>query len=138
MDYLQPAQVNVSIFPNTLPTMRVHHYSLDTAVRSGSPFGSDAGIYGKPVAEHLLPREPERRPRGSAAFALNPQIGGGDYWGVHGHGNYNAMLAELKHQFSQQFMADAQFTWAKSMDTSSGPYFEQDYPYNPNLRLRTL
>jgi len=30
-------------------------------------------------------------------------------------------------------MADAQFAWSKSMDTSSGPYFEQDYPYNLNL-----
>ena len=43
------------------------------------------------------------------------------------------LLAELKHQFSQQFMADAQFTWAKTMDTSSGPYFEQPYPYDPSL-----
>ncbi len=30
-------------------------------------------------------------------------------------------------------MADAQFTWAKSMDTSSGPYFEQLYPFNVDL-----
>jgi hypothetical protein len=52
---------------------------------------------------------------------------------VNGRANYNAMLAELKHQFSHQFMADAQFTWSKSMDTSSGPYFEQPYPYNLDL-----
>jgi hypothetical protein len=43
------------------------------------------------------------------------------------------MLAELKHQFSHQFMADAQFTWSKSMDTSSAPYTEQIYAYNPDL-----
>src|SRR5208282_2559214 len=66
-------------------------------------------------------------------YTLNPQVGGGDYWGVSGRGNYNAMLAELKHQFSRQFMADAQFSWSKSMDTSSGPYFEQPYPYDLNL-----
>ena len=30
-------------------------------------------------------------------------------------------------------MADAQFTWAKSLDTSSGPFFEQDYPFNTDL-----
>jgi hypothetical protein len=61
------------------------------------------------------------------------QIGGGNNWGVNGWGNYNAMLAELKHQFAQQFTLDAQFAWAKSMDTSSGPYFEQPYPYDLNL-----
>ncbi len=31
-----------------------------------------------------------------------------------------------------QFMAEAQFTWAKSLDTSSGPYFEQPYPFDLN------
>ena len=64
---------------------------------------------------------------------LNPQINGGDNWGVNGRGNYNAMLAELKHQFSHQFMADAQYTWSKSMDTSSAPYSEQPYPYDLSL-----
>src|ERR1035437_10320827 len=43
------------------------------------------------------------------------------------------MLAELKHQFSRQFMADAQFAWSKSMDTSSAPYSEQISPYDLNL-----
>jgi hypothetical protein len=43
------------------------------------------------------------------------------------------MLAELKHDFGRQFMADAQFTWAKSLDTSSAPYSEQIYPYNTHL-----
>jgi hypothetical protein len=65
--------------------------------------------------------------------AFNPRIGGGDYWGVSGYGNYNAMLAELSHRFSRQFMADAQYAWTKCMDTSSGPYFEQPYPYNLSL-----
>jgi hypothetical protein len=43
------------------------------------------------------------------------------------------MLAELKHQFSHQFLADAQFTWSKCRDASSGPYYEQPYRYNTNL-----
>ena len=30
-------------------------------------------------------------------------------------------------------MADAQFTWARSLDTSSAPYSEQDYPFDPGL-----
>jgi hypothetical protein len=64
---------------------------------------------------------------------LTPQITGGDYWGVNGRGNYNALLAEVKHQFSHQFMADAQYTWSRSMDTSSAPYSEQPYPYDPTL-----
>jgi hypothetical protein len=43
------------------------------------------------------------------------------------------LLADVKHQFSHGFMSDAQFSWSKSLDDSSAPYSEQDYPYNPSL-----
>jgi hypothetical protein len=66
-------------------------------------------------------------------FPLNPQVNSVNYFGNGGMGNYNAMLVGLKHQFAHQFMLDAQFTWARSMDTSSAPYSEQFYPYNPKL-----
>jgi len=66
-------------------------------------------------------------------YAQNPQINGGDFYNVNGRANYNALLAEVKHQFSHQFMVDAQYAWAKSMDTSSAPYSEQYYPYNQGL-----
>jgi hypothetical protein len=39
----------------------------------------------------------------------------------------------LKHQFTQHFTTEAQFTWSKCMDTSSGPYYEQPYPYHIGL-----
>jgi hypothetical protein len=124
--------VNVSIFPGTLPTMRVHHYSLDTQYDLGHQLVATLGYQGSLSRNIYFHENPNAVPA-ARGFTLNPQIGGGDYWGVSGRGNYNAMLAELKHQFSRQFMADAQFTWAKSMDTSSGPYFEQDYPFNLSL-----
>jgi hypothetical protein len=41
------------------------------------------------------------------------------------------MLAGLKHDFSHTFSAEAQFTWAHSMDTNSGPYSEDAYLFNP-------
>ncbi len=125
-------QVGVNIFPTNLPTMRVHHYSLDTQYDLGHHLIATLGYMGSLSRNIFFHENPNAVPAASA-LTLNPQIGGGDLWGVSGRANYNAMLAELKHQFSQQFMADAQFTWAKSMDTSSGPYFEQDYPYNLSL-----
>ncbi len=124
--------VNVSIFPGTLPTMRIHHYSLDTQYDLGHHLIATLGYQGS-LSRNLFFHENPNAVPAASGFVLNPQIGGGDYWGVSGHANYNAMLAELKHQFGQGFTADAQFTWAKSMDTSSGPYFEQDYPYNVDL-----
>jgi len=124
--------VNVSIFPSTLPTMRVHHYSADVQYDLGHQFIASLGYQGSLSRNIYFHENPNAAPA-ALGYTLNPQIGGGDYWGVNGYANYNAMLAELKHQFSRQFMADTQFTWSKCMDTSSGPYYEQPYPYNPAL-----
>jgi hypothetical protein len=124
--------VNVSIFPRDLPTMLTHHYSVDAQYDLGHQFVATLEYLGSLSRNTYFHANPNAVPA-ARGFALNPQIGGGDNWGVSGSGNYNALLAGLKHQFSRQFMADAQFTWAKSMDTSSAPYSEQDYPYNLSL-----
>ncbi len=112
--------------------MRVHHYSLDTQYDLGHRVVAILGYQGSLSRNIYFHENPNALPA-SRGYTLNPQIGGGDYWGVSGRGNYNALLAEVKHDFSNQFMADAQFTWSKSMDTSSGPYFEQPYVYNLDL-----
>jgi hypothetical protein len=124
--------VNISLFPTDLPTMMVHHYSVDMEDELGHNLIATLGYMGSLSRNIFFHENPNAVPA-ALGYTLNPQIGGGDYWNVDGRANYNALLAELKHQFSRQFMADAQFTWAKSMDTSSGPYFEQDYPYDLNL-----
>jgi hypothetical protein len=126
------AQVNLSIFPRNLPTMYSHHYSFDTEYDLGHNLVVSLGYSGSQSRNIYFHSNPNAL-FASQGLTLNPQVGGGDYWGVNGRGNYNALLAELKHPFSKQFMMDAQFTWSKSMDTSSAPYSEQDYPYNPNL-----
>jgi hypothetical protein len=124
--------VGVGIFPRDLPTMRTHHYSLEGEYEIGHDTTATLGYQGSISHDIFFHENPNAAPA-AEGLTLNPQIGGGDYWGVSGWGNYNALLAEVNHKFSQQFTADAQFTWAKSMDTSSGPYFEQPYPYDLNL-----
>jgi hypothetical protein len=131
--------VGVTIFPGTLPTTRVHHYSLDTQYDIGHNFVASLGYQGT-ISHNIFFHENPNATPAVQGFALNPQIGGGDYWSNLGHANYNALLAELKHNFSHQFMADTQFTWAKSLDTASSPYSSglppfnlPFFPYSPNL-----
>jgi len=131
--------VNVAIFPPTLPTMRVHHYSLDVQYDVGHNLVASLGYQGSLSHNIFFHENPNATPA-AEGLPLNPQIGGGDYWSVLGHANYNAMLAELKHNFSRQFSADAQFIWAKSLDTASSPYSAglppfnlPFFPYNPDL-----
>ena len=122
----------VGIFPNTLPTLRVHHYSVESEYDLGHNFVASLGYQGSQSRDLLFHQNPLAGPS-VQGYALNPSINGGDYWSDIGSGNYNAMLAELKHDFSRQFMADVQFTWAKSLDNTSRPYTEPYYPYDPNL-----
>jgi hypothetical protein len=124
--------VNVQIFPNDLPTTRVHHYSADIQYDLGHQLIASLGYQGSLSRDIYFHQNPLAVPA-AQGFALNPQIGGGDYWNLNGRANYNAMLAELKHQFARHFSADAQFTWSKCMDTSSAPFSEQPYPFNPGL-----
>jgi len=124
--------VGIQIFPSTLPTMRTHHYSLDAQYDLGHQFVASLGYQGSLSRNTFFHENPLAVPA-TSGDTFNPRIGGGDFWGVSGRGNYNALLAELKHQFSHQFMADSQFTWSKCMDTSSAPYSEQPYPYKLSL-----
>jgi len=126
--------VGVQIFPNTLPTTRVHHYSADVQYDLGHQFVASLGYQGSISRDTFFHQNPLAVPA-TKGYAFNPQITGfgSDFWDVSGRGNYNAFLAELKHQFSRGFSADAQFTWSKCMDTSSAPYSEQPYPFNSSL-----
>jgi hypothetical protein len=124
--------VGVEIFPGTLPTTRVHHYSVDAQYDLGHQFVASLGYQGSLSRDTFFHEGPLAVPA-ILGDPLNPQIGGGDNWTNSGRGNYNAMVAELKHDFSHQFQADTQFTWSKCMDTSSAPYSEQPYPFDQNL-----
>jgi hypothetical protein len=124
--------VSVGIFPSTMPTQRVHHYSFDMQYDLGRNYVMSLGYQGSLSRDLFFHENPQAVPA-TSGYALNPAINGGDYWGASGRANYNAMLAELKHQFSHQFMADVQYTWSKSMDIDSAPYSEQLYPYDVSL-----
>src|SRR5882762_3608907 len=123
---------NVILFPNDFPTTRVHHYSADVQYDFGHQLIASLGYQGS-LSRHIFFYQRPLAVPATLGDPFNPQIGGGDFWNLNGRANYNALLAELKHQFSRQFSADTQFTWAKCMDTSSGPYFQQPYPFNLNL-----
>lgn len=124
--------VNVEIFPSNLPTTRVHHYSADVQYDLGHQLIASLGYQGSLSRDIYFHQNPLAVPA-VLGDPSNPQIGGGDNWSLNGRANYNALLAELKHQFAQQFSADAQFAWSKCMDTSSAPFSLQPYPFSPSL-----
>jgi len=126
------SQVSVTAFSKNMPTIYTQHYSLDTQYDLGHQFVASIGYQGS-VAKHTYFHYDADAVASVEGIPLNPQVNSVNFFGNEGHGNYNAMLAGLKHQMAHQFMMDAEFTWAKSMDTSSAPYEEQYYPYDTSL-----
>jgi hypothetical protein len=124
--------VFITIFPKDFPTLRVHHYSADVQYDLGHQFVASLGYQGS-ISRDTFFNENALAVPATQGFASNPNISSGEFWNVSGRGNYNAMLAELKHQFSRGFSADAQFTWSKCMDTSSAPFSQQPYPFNSSF-----
>lgn len=115
-----------------LPTAYAQHYSFDAEYQIGRQLVASLGYEGS-VNRHLINHENPNAPAVVQGLSLNPLITGGDFWNNEGSANNNAFLAELKHPFAHQFSVDAQFLWAKSMDTDgSGPYYEDPYyPESP-------
>ncbi len=122
----------VDVFPHTMPTQRTHHYSFDMQYDLGHQYVMSVGYQGSLSRDIFFNENPLAVPA-TLGYAQNPNINGGDFYNSNGHGNYNALLADVKHQFSHQFMAEAQYTYSRSMDTSSAPYSEQPYPYDLSL-----
>ncbi|MGA3105942.1 MAG: carboxypeptidase regulatory-like domain-containing protein [Terriglobales bacterium] len=127
-----PNSAGVDIFPHTMPTQRTHHYSFDMQYDLGHQYVMSLGYQGSLSRDIFFNENPLAVPA-TLGYAQNPNINGGDLYNSNGRANYNALLADVKHQFSHQFMAEAQYTWSKSMDTSSAPYSEQPYPYDLSL-----
>ncbi len=125
-------QVSVTAYKQNMPTMYSEHYSLDTQTDLGAQFILSLGYQGS-VGRHTYFHYNGNAVASVNGIPLNPQVNTVNYFDNVGHSSYNAMIAGLKHQFSHQFMVDAELTWSKSMDTSSAPYEEQYYPYDTSL-----
>lgn len=115
-----------------LPTTYIQHYSADTDYEFGKELVASVGYQGS-VGRHIINHQTPNAPAVVAGYGFNQLVTGGDFWINGGSSNNNALLLELKHPMVHQFQADAQFMWAKSMDTDgSGPYYEDPYfPLKP-------
>jgi hypothetical protein len=116
--------------PGHIPTQYTEHFSLDIEYDLGHALIANVGYTGS-VGRHLLYNYNANALGVIQGALLNPLVNGVGTFGSSGTSNNNMMLAGLKHQFSHTFSAEAQFTWAHSMDTDSGPYSEDAYLYHP-------
>ncbi|WP_263367835.1 TonB-dependent receptor [Edaphobacter bradus] len=120
--------VNVTAFDANVKTIQTYHYSLDTQYDLTHKFVATLGYQGS-VSHHLILQQDMNVIAAAAGIPLNPQVTRVGYYGNKGNANYHAMLATVKHNFSRSYQVEAQYTWSKSMDNGSQPYYQDAYPY---------
>lgn len=119
----------VTGFPSHPKTIANYHFSLDMQYQL--PYNTVASLgYQGGLTRHLLIQNNWNAIAAAHGLALNPAVSTLDYYTNAGSGNDHAMIATLTHNFSHQFQASAQYTWSKAMDTNSGPYEEDQYPFD--------
>jgi outer membrane receptor protein involved in Fe transport len=128
---LNGAPVSVTAFPANYPTSYSYRYSVQAQYDLGNNWVGTVGYQGS-VARNLTRQENLNEIYGAQGLALNPQVNNVDYYAQDGKAHNNALLTELSHRFSHSFQMDAQYRYAKSMDTESQPYGISNYQWNPN------
>jgi hypothetical protein len=121
---------SVTGFDANPKTIVNYHYSFDTEIQFPRSVVATLGYQGSEY-RHLLVQENYNAVAGANGIALNPIANFIDYYTNSGTGNYNAMIATIRHDFANHFNLEAQYTWAKDMDENSGPYSEDPYPFDP-------
>ena len=123
------------IFPQTMPTTRVEHWSANMQYELLPRWTASLGYQGSHSSNVIANAQIGQYAAANGA-ALNPNIqynSWDNYWNASGYGNYNAMIAEVKSSSWRGLLFDTQFTWARALDTNTSPYEEQIYPYSGSL-----
>ena len=129
-----PTTGSVSLvnFPSHVPSGMTYHYSLDTQYQLPAQWVASLG-YQSSLAHHIIHSYQDYALAAAFNLPVNPLVNNIQTFDNEGSSNYHALLAGLKHQFSRGFMLDTQYTWSKSMDEGSGPYYLNPYPDKPSL-----
>jgi hypothetical protein len=124
--------IGLVAYPANLPTAYTQHFSLDTQFQLPYQFVATIGYQGS-LAHHLINNQNLYVTAVTQGVPFNPLVNSVQLFGNTGSSNNNVGLFGLKHQMSHHFQVDAEFQWAKTMDQTSGPYFQNLYPYAPYL-----
>jgi hypothetical protein len=126
----EPGQtpVNLRAFEQNWPTTRTYRYSLETEYDLGHEWVATLGYQGT-ASRHLtrlynygLYEYARLLAAGQPSAAFNPEVQTLTMYDDEGFGNYNALLADLRHRLGSSFMLESQYRWARGMDTGSNNY----------------
>ena len=122
--------VGVTGYTNNMPSTYTYHYSFEGQYDLGHQWIATVGYQGS-SSRHLT-LQTNLDLLYSQITPLNPAINNYDYYTNTGNANFNALLAEIEHQFSHGFTLDGQYRFSKCMDQGTNNFAVPNYPWNPS------
>jgi len=129
-------RTDLTAFAANEPTTYTMHYTLGGEYDLGHQWVLSLGYQGN-TTRHLTQHYNLYNPGTVHNYALNPKVSGVTYYGNDGSARFNALLAEVKHNFSKSFMFDTQYRWSHSMDSGSNAYAGGNYQWNMKYAFAT-
>jgi len=121
--------VEVQGTPFIFPTPYTMRYSMQAQYDLGSNWVATLGYQGS-SSRHLTRQYNLNLIYGAQGIPLNPFVNDVRYFVNDGNANYNAMLLEIEHRFSQSFQIDGSYRYAKGLDNGSNPYWVNPYQWD--------
>ncbi|WP_263410035.1 TonB-dependent receptor [Terriglobus tenax] len=113
-------------FPSFIPTPVTYGYSMTVSQDLGANWVATFGYQGSSTRHYTR----QLNLNWNYPNIRNARVQNMYYYVNDANANFNAGWAEINHRFSRMFDIDAQYRYAKSMDTGSNDYFIGEYPYD--------
>jgi hypothetical protein len=120
--------IGVTGFDNNMPTTYTYHYSFEGQYDLGHQWVATLGYQGS--ASRHLTLQSNLDLLYSQVAPLNPLVNNVDWYSNSGNASFNALLAELQHQFAHTFQIDGQYRFSKCTDQGSNNFAVPNYQWN--------
>jgi len=120
------APVNLTGFPNNMPSTMTLRYSMDADYNLGHNWVASVGYQGSQTRHYTI----QNFLNYTLYPATNPLVQSLDWYSNDANSSYNALLTEIKHRFASTFEIDAQYRYSSSTDEGSQDYYSDNYPWD--------
>jgi hypothetical protein len=126
------APIALTGFPEKWPTTRAIQYSAEAEYALGNEWVASLGYQGS-TTRHLTRQSNLNLVLGGQGVPLNPVVNQLFFYSNDGNASFNALLAGIRHRFSNSFELNGQYRLSRSMDHGSNNFAQDAYVYDPDL-----
>ena len=121
--------IDLTGFPSHWDDTRTYRYSVEGQYDLGRQWVATLGYQGTATRDLTRQYNLNLLLFATQGVPFNPIVPHVDWYDEGGRANFNALLAEVRHQFGHSFQFNGQYRWSRAMDTGSNNYANGNYQF---------